>query len=251
MGGTPLTALQLVGWPRDTLPFEMLGEVLAGAAEVLARAGVTIVGGHSVDDPEPKFGLAITGTIHPDHILRNTGARPGDVLILTKPIGTGVVATGIKRGVVAAAVRDAAVDSMIALNDRAGRAAVRAGASAATDVTGYGLLGHLGEMVDVVGVALDAAAVPLLPGAHDLAAAGVVPGGTRRNLDHAGAFTDFGDADDITRLLLADAQTSGGMLIAIAPERVADLLPVLTRDGVFPAVVGEFTGDHPGRIRIT
>ena len=142
-GGTPLTALLIVGWPRETLSFDLLGDVLAGAAEILAGAGVTIVGGHSVDDPEPKFGLAVTGTIHPDRVLRNQGARPGDLLVLTKPIGTGVIATGIKRGVVSQEIRDAAVLSMTALNDTAGRVAVEAGAAAATDVTGFGLLGTL------------------------------------------------------------------------------------------------------------
>jgi selenide, water dikinase len=251
MGGIPLTALQLVGWPRDRLPFELLGDVLVGAAEVLAAAGVTIVGGHSIDDPEPKFGLAVTGTVHPDRVLRNRGAVPGDVLVLTKPIGTGVIATGIKRGVVTPDVRDAAVAAMVSLNDRAGRAGVAAAASAATDVTGFGLLGHLGEMLHGVGAEIDAASVPLLPGAAALAAAGVVPGGTRRNLEHALGFTDFGECDETTRVLLSDAQTSGGLLLAIAPDRVGALLASLTRDAVFPAVIGRFTADHPGRVLVT
>jgi selenide,water dikinase len=251
MGGTPLTALQLVGWPRDTLPLDLLGDVLIGAAEVFAAAGVTIVGGHSIDDPEPKVGFAITGTIHPERLLRNVGARPGDLLAVTKPIGTGVISTGIKRGVVSAEVRDSAVDSMITLNDRAGRAAVGAAASAVTDVTGFGLLGHLGEMLDGVGVEIDAASVPLLPGARDLAGAGVVPGGTRRNLEHASGFTDFGDCDEVTRILLADAQTSGGLLVALGGDRLGGFLAGLTREGVFPAVIGRFTVDHPGRILVS
>jgi selenide,water dikinase len=251
MGGTPLTALQLVGWPRDTLPFDLLGDVLIGAAEVFAAAGVTIVGGHSIDDPEPKVGFAITGTIHPGRLLRNVGARPGDVLALTKPIGTGVISTGIKRGVVSAEVRDPAVAAMITLNDRAGRAAVGAAASAVTDVTGFGLLGHLGEMLDGVGVEIDAASVPVLPGARDLAGAGVVPGGTRRNLEHASGFTDFGDCDEVTRILLADAQTSGGLLVALGEDHLGGFLAGLTREGVFPAVIGRFTADHPGRILVS
>lgn len=250
MGGTPLTALQLVGWPRDRLPFDLLGDVLVGAAEVLASAGVTIVGGHSIDDPEPKFGLAVTGTVHPDRVLRNRGAVPGDVLVLTKPIGTGVIATGIKRGVVSPDVRDPAVAAMVSLNDRAGRAAVAAGASAATDVTGFGLLGHLAEMLHGVGVEIDAASVPLLPGAVDLAAAGIVPGGSRRNLEHALGFTDFGACEETTRVLLADAQTSGGLLLAISQDRVGTLLASLTRDAVFPAVIGQFTAEHPGRVQV-
>ena len=250
MGGTPLTALQLLSWPRDRLPFDLAGEVLVGAAEVLATAGVTIVGGHSADDPEPKFGLAVTGTVHPDRVLRNRGARPGDLVVLTKPIGTGVVSTGIKRGIVAPEIRDAAVASMVALNDRAGRAAVAAGASAATDVTGFGLLGHLGEMLGGVGAEVDAASVPLLPGARELAAEGVFPGGTRRNLEHVSGFTEFDGTDATTRILLADAQTSGGLLVAIGEERVGALLSGLTRGAVFAAVIGRFTGDHAGTVRV-
>jgi selenide,water dikinase len=248
MGGTPLTALQVVGWPRDTLPFDLLGDVLAGAAEVFSGAGVTIVGGHSIDDPEPKVGFAVTGTIHPDRVLRNRGGKPGDVLVLTKPIGTGIIATGIKRGKIGVAVRDAAVASMVALNDRAGRAALAARAHAVTDVTGYGLLGHLQEMLEGVGAAIDAASVPLLPGAVALATAGVIPGGTRRNLEHASGFTDFGGVDATMRLLLADAQTSGGLLVALDPDHIGGFLSGLTREGVFPAVIGELTADHRGRI---
>ncbi len=251
MGGVPLTALQVVGWPRDRIPFEVLGDVLVGAAEVMGTAGVTIVGGHSIDDPEPKVGFAVTGTVHPERILRNTGGRPGDVLVLTKPIGTGVIATAIKRGTVDAAVARAAVAVMVTLNDRSGRAALAAGASAATDVTGFGLLGHLGEMLDGVGADLDSGGVPLLAGAEELATAGVVPGGTRRNLEHAAGFTDFGSLDEVMRLLLADAQTSGGLLIALAPAAAGGLLSTLTREGVLPAVIGTLTASHPGRIVVT
>lgn len=251
MGGTPLTALMLVGWPRETLPFDMLGDVLAGAAEVLSATGVTIVGGHSVDDPEPKFGLAVTGTVHPDRVLRNQGARPGDLLVLTKSIGTGIIATGIKRGVVSPEIRDGAVASMIALNDTAGRVAVEARASAATDVTGFGLLGHLGEMLGPVGAEVDAASVPLLAGARELASDGVISGGSRRNLEHAAGFTDFGDLDATTRILLADAQTSGGLLVAVSEDEVGVLLSGLIRRSVFPAVIGRFTVEHPGRVVVT
>lgn len=251
MGGRPITALQIVGWPREALPLELLGEVLAGAAEVLAAAGVTIVGGHTIDDPEPKFGLAVTGLVHPDRILRNRGARAGDLLLLTKAIGTGVISTAIKRGLAGPAERAAAVASMVALNDRAGRAAVAAGASAATDVTGFGLLGHLGEMLDGVGVRLDAAAVPILPGALRFAAEGVVPGGTRRNLEYVSGFTEFGDVDEAGRILLADAQTSGGLLIAVTEAAAIPLLAGLTREAVFVAVIGQFTEEHPGTVVVT
>jgi selenide,water dikinase len=250
MGGAPLTALQVVGWPRERLSFDLLGDVLEAAAEVFDAAGVTIVGGHSIDDPEPKVGFAVTGTVHPDRVLRNIGGRPGDVLVLTKPIGTGIVSTGIKRQVVDDPVRAAAVGAMVSLNDRAGRAAVAAGAHAATDVTGFGLLGHLGEMLSGTGAVLHAGSVPLLPGVSELAAAGVIPGGTRRNLEHAAGFTDFGGVDEAMRLVLADAQTSGGLLVALPPDQVGGFLSRLTREGVFPAVIGEVTADHPDRIEV-
>ena len=245
MGGKPLTALQVVAWPRDTLPFSLLSRVIDGAGQILRAAGVTIVGGHSVDDPEPKYGMAITGVIHPDRILRNRGAQPDDAIVLTKRIGTGLISTAIKRGIVDPASRDAAVASMVALNDGAGRAAVAADASAATDVTGFGLLGHLAEMIGDVGAEIDAEAVPLLPGARALAEEGVVPGGTRRNLRHAETFTDFGNADEATRVLLADAQTSGGLLVAVAPARVETFRSGFDGEAW---VIGSFTSDHPGRV---
>jgi selenide,water dikinase len=252
MGGRPLTAVQLVGWPRDDLPFELLGETLIGAAEVLAAAGCTIVGGHSIDDREPKFGLAVTGLVHPDRIVTATGAEPGDVLVLTKPIGTGLVATGIKRGTANPDAAATAVAVMTALNDGACRAMLAAQATAATDVTGFGLLGHLGEMLGGrVGAVIDADAVPLLPEAADLAAAGVVPGGTRRNLEHAATFTDFGALAEHRRLLLADAQTSGGLLIAVPSDRVGRLLTALDAEGApAAAVVGSIVAEHPGRVAV-
>lgn len=244
MGGRPLTALQLVGWPRETLPFDLLGDVLEGAAEVLEEAGVTIVGGHSIDDPEPKFGLAVTGLVHPDEIFTSKGARPGDVLVLTKPIGTGIVATGIQRGVTSPEVRDAAVAVMTRLNAGAATAAGRAGATAMTDVTGFGLLGHLGEMLDGVGAVVEAGLVPLLDGAAELAAADVVPAGTRRNLADAGRFTDLEGVDETTAVLLADAQTNGGLLVAVDTDRAGEL----SEDG--GVVIGSFVAAHPGRIEV-
>lgn len=244
MGGTPITALQLVGWPRDVLPFDLLGDVLEAAAGVLEEAGVTLVGGHSIDDPEPKFGLAVTGVVHPDEILSNTGARPGDALVLTKPIGTGLIATAIKRGVATIEMRDAAVAVMVELNRASSEAARAAGATAMTDVTGYGLLGHLSEMLREVGVEIEADAIGIIEGARALAEDGVVPGGSKRNLAHARDFTDFGDLDDVTSTLLADAQTSGGLLVALPADRADELLTAV------PAArrIGTFTADHQGRI---
>ncbi len=253
MGARPLTALQLVAWPRDELPFSLLGDTMRGGAAVLAEAGCLLVGGHSIDDREPKYGMAVTGLAHPDQIVTNGGGRAGDVLVLTKPIGTGLVATGIKNGSVSAADRRRAVEVMAHLNAGASRAMLLAGASAATDVTGFGLLGHLEEMIrgPGIGAEVHCSAVPILPGAAELAAAGAAPGGTMRNLRHAEAFTDFGGADPSMRLLLADAQTSGGLLIAVAPDRLDVLLGGLAAEGApAAAVIGRFVGEAVGWIRL-
>jgi selenide,water dikinase len=243
MGAEPLTALQVVGWPRGELSYDLLGEVMDGAAAVLAEGRCTLLGGHTVDDPEPKFGLAITGLVHPDDVVTNAAGATGDVLVLTKPLGTGVIATAIKRGVAIPAERDAAVASMTTLNAGAARAMRRVRIRAATDVTGYGLLGHLGEMIRASGVSarIRAEAVPLLPGAHRGAAAGVVPGGSVRNRTAAERFTSFGDASEEERILLTDAQTSGGLLIAVEPALEKALLQALAEEGVEGAVVGELT----------
>jgi selenide,water dikinase len=257
MGGRPITALQVVGWPRDELPLELLGDVLDGGAAVLAAAGCTLVGGHTVDDPEPKYGMAVTGLVHPDEIIDNAGARPGDRLVLTKPIGTGLVATAIKRGIASPAQRDAAVAAMTTLNAGAAAAMRRVGVRAATDVTGYGLVGHLGEMIRAAGVSarLVAGAVPLLPGARDLAAAGVVAGGTKLNLEAARRFTAFSGVEASDRLVLADAQTSGGLLIAVERPLEAALHQALVEEGVEGVTIGEIVArrfeDGPtGRIEV-
>jgi len=224
MGGTPLTAMQMVGWPRDTLPFDLLTDVLRGSVSVLADAGCTLLGGHSVDDPEPKFGLAVTGTVHPDRIVTNAGGLEGQALVLTKPIGTGIVSTALKRGAIDRELEQLATDWMTTLNAAARDAMLRVGVTTATDVTGFGLLGHLNELVRAsgLGAEVDIAAVPLLPGAPRLVVEGFVPGGTKRNLTAAEEFTDFGAIDDVHRVLLADAQTSGGLLIAAdEPSAVA------------------------------
>lgn len=244
MGGKPLTALQLVGWPRDTLSFDLLGDVLEGAAEVLEQAGVTIVGGHSIDDLEPKFGLAVTGLIDPNEILTNKGARPGDAMVLTKPLGTGLIATGIKRGVVDQKTRDLAVETMVKLNADAGVAAREANASAVTDVTGFGLLGHLHEMLQGVGAEIEFARIPLLGGAHQLASDGIIAGGSKRNHADALAFSDLDAVDATTATIVTDAQTSGGLLIALDPSK-ADVVV-----GAVPgsAVIGSFVAEHQGRV---
>jgi selenide,water dikinase len=215
MGGTPITALQLVGWPRDTLPFVLLEEVIAGGAAVMEAAGCTIVGGHSIDDPEPKYGFAVTGLVEPDRLVTNAGAQPGDSLVLTKPLGTGIIATAIKNQKADTAVAGQAVEIMAALNEGASRAMTSVGVNAATDITGFGLLGHLTEMLEAAGLAaeLSVSAVPLIDGVLDLAGQGILPGGSKRNLESVADSVDFGDIPVHIRNVLADAQTSGGLLI--------------------------------------
>ncbi|MGW4277398.1 selenide, water dikinase SelD [Streptomyces seoulensis] len=213
MGGHPVVAVNLLAWPREVLPFELAREVLRGGLEIAAAAGCHVGGGHSVDDPEPKYGMAVTGLADPARLLRNDAGRPGLPLSLTKPLGLGMLNNRHK----ATGERFAqAVATMVALNRDASRAALAAGASCATDVTGFGLLGHLHKLARASNVTavLDTAAVPYLDGARDAVRDGYVSGGTRRNLDWVAPFTDFGGTDADTRLLLADAQTSGGLLVA-------------------------------------
>ena len=253
MGGRPLFALNLVGWNVEELSTELLGDVLAGAADVGADCGFVTVGGHTVDDPEPKFGLAVVGEVHPDHILTNAGLRPGDALVLTKPLGVGVITTAVKRDLATPQVADAAVATMVHSNADACAAALAAGATGATDITGFGFLGHLGRMAEESGVdvVVDAGAVPLLPGARGLAEGGCVPGGSRRNLDWVGERLDDGGLDEITVILLADAQTSGGLLFGAAPDQATTAVEHLVATGHQAAVVGRAeAGAGTGRLRL-
>jgi selenide,water dikinase len=252
MGATPLFGLNLVGWPRDTLPFELLGEVLQGAAAVCLRARCPVLGGHTIDDPEPKFGMAVIGEVHPDRMLLNSAARPGDLLVLTKPLGTGIVTTALKRGAIGETEIGEAVRSMTTLNDGAMRAALATGVRAATDVTGFGLLGHLGSMLAASGVAaeLSSGRVPLLSGARALAIAGHVPGGTERNLAASTARWEP-DIEPMDRLLLADAQTSGGLLLAVPPDAVDALLARLAEEHApAAAVIGRCLAGDAGAITV-
>ncbi|GGP78603.1 selenide, water dikinase SelD [Saccharothrix coeruleofusca] len=211
MGGTPVVALNLLGWPRDVLPLELAGEVLRGGLDVAAEAGCHVAGGHSVDDPEPKYGLAVTGLVDPGAVMRNDAGAAGVPLSLTKPLGLGVLNNRHKA---TGEVFPHAVETMAALNRDASRAAVAAGIRCATDVTGFGLLGHLHKLARASGVTavVDSTAVPYLDGAREALRDGYVSGGTRRNLDWVAPHVDLGGADDA--LLLADAQTSGGLLLA-------------------------------------
>jgi len=242
MGATPVSALNLVAFSLAELGEELLREILRGGAAIAAQAGVAILGGHSIDDAEPKYGLSVTGTVHPDRIVRNVGARVGDRLVLTKPLGMGIVATGVKREQTPPELVRAAVAVMATLNRDAAEAMLAAGPSAATDVTGFGLLGHLAEMTGGSGVAARVRfeAVPFLAGVEALARADVIPGGTRRN--HAGVaeIVRWGRLDPVEQLMLADAQTSGGLLIAVAPDRAPALLDDLRRRGTPAAAeIGE------------
>jgi selenide,water dikinase len=251
MGGTPLFALNLVAWPREGLSFDLLGDVLRGANEIAELARCPILGGHSIDDAEPKFGLAVTGEVHPDHMLTNARAAEGDLLVLTKPLGTGILTTALKHDRLGSLGLAEAVASMVTLNDVASRLAVKHGARAATDATGFGLVGHLGSMLRASGMMAELwiDQLPLLAGALELAGQGVVPGGTRRNLENASLVEwDDGIVEPL-RILAADAQTSGGLLIAIAEDRHHDLVSSLRQAGTLAAAtVGVVRAGMPGRI---
>ena len=245
MGGTPFLALNIVAWPVDDLPLEMLTSVLQGGAEAAAEAGVAVLGGHSITDPEPKYGMVVLGFVHPDHLVTNAGAQPGDTLFLTKPLGLGMISTAIKRGLATDEQLQAAVDTMTISNADAAATMVEAGAHAATDVTGFGLLGHLQRMLAVsgVGAEIDASAVPLLPGALELARGDVVAGGTKRNHASVNPTTDWGACTPPEQDVLADAQTSGGLLIA-APDRPR-MRGALHDRGVPCAEIGTIVAGEP------
>jgi selenide, water dikinase len=253
MGGRPVVALNLTAWPGTTLSLDLLAEVLRGGASVCASAGCLVVGGHTIDDPEPKYGMAVVGMASPSRLLTVDAARPGDTLVLTKALGTGVVATAHKRGAADDDVLAAAVSSMTTLNAQASEAALAAGVVAATDVTGFSLLGHLHRMLRASGVraVVSASAVPLLPGALSLTEAGYISGGTRNNMSYLEPFVSIDPVvPEPVAVLLQDAQTSGGLLLATASPDI--LRDELTRRGVIAAVVGrvEEAAGSPGRIEV-
>jgi len=251
MGGRPVIALNLTAWPGGTLPLSILADVLRGGAAVAASAGCLVVGGHTIDDPEPKYGMAVVGLASPSRLFTIDAARPGDTLVLTKAIGTGVVATAHKRGAASADVLAAAVASMTTLNAAASEAALAAGVVAATDVTGFSLLGHLHRMLRASGASavVSASAVPLLPGALALTAEGYVSGGTRNNMAYLEPWASISaEVPSDVAVLLRDAQTSGGLLLA-TPSPDA-LVAELSRRGTPAAVVGRVTAGTPGRIEV-
>jgi selenide, water dikinase len=253
MGGVPRVALNIAGFPRAKLSLDLLGEILRGGADKCAEAGVTVIGGHTIDDPEPKFGLAVTGFIHPDRIVMNSAARPGDRLVLTKPLGLGVITTGIKEERTSAATIEEAIRVMAALNRAAAQAMIEVGVSAATDITGFGLLGHLHEMTRAAGVraTIRLGQVPILDEAWGLARRGTVPGGTQRNRAALEGVVMWEGIDEEAQILLCDAQTSGGLLIAVPESRLDQLLRSLRTGGVpAVAVVGGIDGPGNGGITV-
>lgn len=226
MGARPLCALNIVGFPDTELPIELLGEILGGGAERVAAAGAVIAGGHSVRDTEIKYGLSVTGVVHPERILANKGAQVGDVLVLTKPLGSGTLTTAAKQGKIDESDLAEAIDVMTDLNSGACEAALQVGVHAATDITGFGLIGHASEMAQASGVTIElcAGSLPLMAGTLELARAGVVTRAAKSNLAHMGQLVHCSDVDEVVVKIMADAQTSGGLLLSVAPDRVENLL---------------------------
>lgn len=249
MGGRPLTALQLVVWPRGRLPLPVLADVMLGGAEVMAEAGTTIAGGHSVDGEVPLYGFSVTGTVDPRRMTVNSAARPGDAIVLTKPLGTGVIATAVKQQMATRRLRDRVVSLMATLNGPASAVMVEAGVRCATDVTGYGLLGHLREVAEasMVSARVEMASVPVLDGVAELLEAGVYPGGSMRNLASVWPIVTS-RLGETSLKVLADAQTSGGLLMAAPSDILEGLLEGLEPVAPEAAVIGEFVeaGDSPG-----
>jgi selenide,water dikinase len=255
MGARPLFGLNLVAWPRDPAVLDLLGDTLRGGADTAREAGLLVLGGHSIDDVEPKYGLVALGEAHPDRIVTNRGARAGDRLVLTKPIGTGILSTALKREMIREADMADAITSMTTLNAAAMEAMLALGSDvrAATDVTGFGLIGHLRNLLEAAAVSarLVAAQVPLFERAASLAAKGAVPGGTTRNREAADEYTKWSSSvNDTTRTLLCDAQTSGGLLIAVAEGAAEALLTQLRSGGATGTVIGHVTAGSSGAIEV-
>ncbi len=251
MGGTPLLALNIVSWPIDDLPIEMLGQVVQGGIDVASKAGVPVLGGHSITDPEPKYGMVALGLADPERLVRNSTVPPDAHLFLTKPLGLGIVSTAVKRGVCPDQLLETAIGLMTTLNADAAAAMVEAGAEGATDVTGFGLLGHLQRMLESsgVGARLDASAVPVIDGVIDLAVVDVIPGGTRRNHAFVEPHVQWGRLSEPEQLILSDAQTSGGLLIAATDHEW--LAESLAGAGVPFADIGVTVAGRPGTIAVT
>ncbi|MFE5319009.1 selenide, water dikinase SelD [Paenibacillus sp. NPDC056579] len=253
MGGKPLTVLNIVAFPISKLDKQVLADILRGAADKVSEAGATLVGGHSIDDNEPKFGLAVTGIIHPDKVKANAGAKPGDKLILTKPIGVGIMTTSIKKDALSEDEVKRVTQVMSTLNKTAAEVMEPYTVNGCTDVTGFGLLGHTAELAkgSGVGVRIGFSQVPVLPRVRELAEAGFVPGGTKNNYAHLqGTVTFAPSMDQIDQWIMCDAVTSGGLLISAAADDADSLLESLLQAGVEAAMIGEVVADHPGHISV-
>lgn len=254
MGGVPMVALNIVCFPSKVVPLEVLGKILAGGSDKAREAGIEIMGGHSVDDPEPKYGLVVTGRIHPDRVYTNAGARPGDHLVLTKPIGTGIMTTAIKKGLLPQSGIDEVVRSMTTLNRNAAEVLAEFDVHGVTDVTGFGLMGHLYEMVcnSGLGATVRFADVPIMSEVTKLAQQQVVPGGSKRNWKRVEGFVEKGEALTTDQIaILCDPQTSGGLLIAVSAKDATALQERLASVGTLAAAdVGEFSDRQPGRIEV-
>ncbi|GGB47748.1 selenide, water dikinase SelD [Virgibacillus dakarensis] len=253
MGGKPITALNIVAFPISSLDKGILAEILRGAGDKLAEAGVSLVGGHSIDDKEPKFGLAVTGTVHPDKVRTNTGAKPGDKLILTKPIGVGIYSTSIKNDLLSEEEINRVTEVMTTLNKKAAETMESYDVHACTDVTGFGLLGHASEMAkgSNVEIRIIKDQVPVLPRIKELAESGAVPGGTKNNFDHVKDIVSFPESLDQTdKWILCDAVTSGGLLISAADDDANALLAALQDKGVEAQIIGEVTEGKNGQITV-
>ena len=254
MGARPVMALSVIGFPVDKLPISQMQAILRGGVDKAREAGIEVAGGHSLEDSEPKYGLCVTGVVHPDRILRNSTARPGDALVLTKPLGTGVLTHAVKKDATRPGEEALVAAMMAELNRSASEAMVAVGVSACTDVTGFGLLGHLVEMLEGSGVSarLRLAEVPVLAGVREHIRNGIYPGGTKKNLTFFGGSVTIDEGVEIgDRLLLADAQTSGGLLIAVPSARAQELMRALEDRGVGTrARIGEVLDGAPGRVEV-
>ena len=253
MGGKPHTAMNMVCFPLKEMGPEILYQILAGGLDKIRQAGALLVGGHSVEDPEIKYGLAVTGLVHPDKVITNAQARVGQALVLTKPLGVGILVTGLKAKLAPPGSEARMIEIMTALNDQAAEAMIAAGVEAATDITGFGLLGHGLEMARASGVELlfESSRVPILEGVIDLARMGLMPGGSRRNRDFCAASIIIEEGVDKFLVdVLADAQTSGGLLMAVAPDRLEGLMDDLASKGVEATTVGRVSDQAAGRIRV-
>ncbi|MDY0342348.1 MAG: selenide, water dikinase SelD [Lentimicrobium sp.] len=252
MGARPVFALNIAAFPVNRLPLSVLEDIMRGASDKASEAGMSILGGHSIEDNEPKFGMAVTGLIDPAKLISNAGAKPGDVLVLTKPIGTGIISTAFKQGLAETETMQAAIAVMTTLNKVAAEQMVKFKVHACTDVTGFGLLGHLHEMTQasMVNATINFNDIPLIEGVADLALAGAVPGGTHANVAYAGNFTKFGSASPGEKAILCDAQTSGGLLISLSLEEANMLLKSLNENGISASIIGNITGKGHGEIQV-